>query len=91
MYSIQNLYFLFVLQNKCMLMRKVLGTRRRTRVGRATPVYTKESEFSLVFLIPLSWTLANRRGKKCQRGTWIICREVDLGGGDHKPFKLPPG
>ena len=68
MYSIQNLYFLFVLLNKCMLMRKVLGARCRTHVGRATPVYNEESVVSLVFLIPLSWTSADRRGKIMSAG-----------------------
>lgn len=34
----------------------------RTHVGRAMAVYDEESVFGLVFLIPLSWTLANRRG-----------------------------
>lgn len=52
----------------------------RTHVGRAMAVYDEESVFGLVFLIPLSWTLANRRGKKNVSGVHGLYAGKLMGG-----------
>ncbi len=45
-----------------------------------TPVYNRESALCLVFLIPLSWTFANRQGKNVSRAHGLYAGRLMRGG-----------